>query len=125
MNLLSSIFKIVIFSIVYIVGLIFLSPIIDHLFTSLEADKDKKETNLQILFEIIIHSMVLVVLWYLLDKYLKKYLEYLLDIKMKDMTETTMEIISGIILVGLQKNLIDKLSYITYQHPFRLADLYE
>ena len=117
----NSILKITLFSTIYVIVLIFLSPIIDHLFTSLE-DKDLKQIT--DLFEIIIHSMVLIVLWYLLDKYFKKYLEYLLDIKMKDMTETAMEIISGIILVGLQNNLIQKLSYITYEHPFRLIDVY-
>jgi len=120
----NSIVKITLFSTIYVIVLIFLSPIVDHLFTSLDEDKAKQENNLQILFEIITHSMVLVVLWYLLDKYFKKFLENLLDIKMRDITETAMEIISGIILVGLQNNLIQKLSYITYEHPFRLVDVY-
>ena len=120
----NSIVKITLFSTIYVIVLIFLSPIVDHLFTSLDEDKAKQENNLQILFEIITHSMVLVILWYLLAKYFKKFLENLLDIKMKDITETAMEIISGIILVGLQNNLIQKLSYITYEHPFRLVDVY-
>jgi hypothetical protein len=43
---------------------------------------------------------------------------------MEGITETAMEVISGIILVGLQRNLIQKLEYITYEHPFRFVDLY-
>jgi len=38
---------------------------------------------------------------------------------MKEPSEKLMDFISAIVLVGLQKNLILKLEYITYQHPFR------
>ena len=41
--------KLAIFSSVYITVLIFFSPAIDHLFTSLEQDKAIKEENWQIL----------------------------------------------------------------------------
>ena len=34
--------------------------------------------------------------------------------------ENIQDLIQGIVLVGLQKNLIDKLNYITYRNPFRL-----
>lgn len=118
------IFKLIIFTIIYIVVLLILSPFIDHIFTSLKEDEDKKESNIQILLEIILHSILLVVLWYLSDRYFRRYLEHLLDIKMEGITETAMEVISGIILVGLQRNLIQKLEYITYEHPFRFVDLY-
>ena len=42
------IIKLSIFSSIYVIVLIFISPAIDHLFTSLEEDKLIKETNLQI-----------------------------------------------------------------------------
>lgn len=124
MNIYSDIIKLIIFTIIYIVSLLIVSPSIDHLFTSLEEDKDKKESNIQILFEIISHSILLIVLWYLSDRYFRRFLERLLDINMEGITETSMEVISGIILVGLQRNLINKLEYITYKHPFRFIELY-
>lgn len=114
-----------VFSTIYIIVLIFLAPFIDHLFTSLEEDIDKKETNLQILWEIILHVVVLTILWYFLHKYLRGNLEKLMDIKIKEATKTAIDIISAIALVGLQRNLINKLKYISYEHPFRLTDLYK
>jgi undecaprenyl pyrophosphate phosphatase UppP len=116
--------RLCIFSTVYIVVLIFLAPFIDHLFTSLEVDKDKHETNIQILVEIILHTIVLAISWFFLHKYLRQYLEKIMDIKMKEATKTAIDIVSAVALVGLQRNLIQKLKYISYEHPFRLADLY-
>lgn len=118
------IFKLIIFTIIYIVVLLILAPFIDHIFTSLKEDEDKKESNIQILFEIIAHSILIVLLWYLSGKYFRELLENILNINMKGMTETAMEVLSGVILVGLQRNLIQKLEYITYEHPFRFVDLY-
>lgn len=118
------ILKLIIFTIIYIVVLLILAPFIDHIFTSLKEDEDKKESNIQILFEIIAHSILIVLLWYLSGKYFRELLENILNINMKGMTETAMEVLSGVILVGLQRNLIQKLEYITYEHPFRFVDLY-
>tara|TARA_B100001063_G_C16481587_1_gene412873 strand:- start:93 stop:473 length:381 start_codon:yes stop_codon:yes gene_type:complete len=117
--------RLCIFSTVYIIVLIFLAPLIDHLFTSLETDIDKKETNFQILMEIIIHTIVLAISWYFLHKYLREYLENFMNIKMREATKTAIDIISAIALVGLQRNLIQKLKYISYKHPFRFAELYK
>ncbi len=119
------ILRLCIFSTIYIVILIFIAPLIDHMFTSLETDIDKKESNLQILIEIIIHTIVLAISWYFLHKYLRKYLENFTNIKMQEATKTAVDIISAIALVGLQRNLISKLKYISYEHPFRLTDLYK
>lgn len=116
--------RISLFSIVYVLLLIFIAPFIDHLFTSLEEDKILKENNFQILFEIIGHLIVISIVWYLLNTYLVLLLEKLLNIKIKEATKTTVGIVGSIALVGLQKNLIDKLKYISYEHPFRAKDLY-
>jgi TctA family transporter len=118
------IFKLIIFTIIYIVVLLTISPFIDHIFTSLKEDEDEKESNIQILLEIIAHSILIVLLWYLSGKYFRELLENILNINMKGMTETAMEVLSGVIVVGLQRNLIQKLEYITYEHPFRFVDLY-
>lgn len=117
--------RLCVFSTIYIVVLIFLAPFIDHLFTTLEEDVNKRETNVQILVEIILHTIVLAISWYFLHKYLRKYLEKIINIKMKEATKTAIDIISAVALVGLQRNLIQKLKYISYEHPFRLTDLYE
>jgi len=116
--------KLIIFSSVYIIFLIFLSPFIDHLFTTLDQDKVKKETNLQILMEIILHVIVLTIIWYWTNKYLKKFLENILKVQIKEHTKTAIDFMAAVALVGLQKNLIDKLKYISFEHPFRLTDLY-
>ena len=113
-----------IFSSIYVIVLIFMAPFIDHLFTSLDEDELIKENNFQILFEIIIHVVVLTISWYFLHKYLSGALESLLDIKIKEATKTGIDFISAIALIGLQRNLIDKLEYISLEHPFRLNDLY-
>jgi len=117
-------FRLSFFSTVYIIILIFISPFLDHIFTSLEQSIDKKESNLQILGEIIIHLIVISIVWYFLHKNLRNYLEIIMNIKIKEATQTAIDIISAIALVGLQKNLIEKLEYITISHPFRLTDLY-
>jgi len=126
MNIFNNIFvKLSIISSIYVIALIFISPIIDHAFTSLEEDKLIKETNLQILSEIIMHVMVLTIMWYFLHNSLKFILRKLLSIKIKETTQTAIDFISALALIGLQRNLIDKLKFITLEHPFRLTKLYE
>ena len=117
--------RISIFSVIYILLLIFLAPLIDHLFTTLDEDKKLKENNFQILLEIILHLIVISVVWYLLNTYLVLLLERIFNIKIKEATKSTVGIVGSIALVGLQKNLIDKLKYITIIHPFRIGDLYD
>ncbi len=125
MNIFNNIFvKLAVFSSIYVIVLIFIAPFIDHLFTSLEEDKLIKETNLQILLEIILHVIVLTIAWYWLHKFLRSFLERLLKIKIKEATQTAIDFISALALIGLQKNLIDKLEYITIEHPFRITELY-
>ena len=126
MNILSFIpLRLSLFATIYVIILIFLSPFIDHLFTTLDEDKKIKENNLQILGEIILHIIVLIITWYFLHKYLRKILETLLDIKMREATKSAINIAAGITLVGLQRNLLEKLEYITIEHPFRMTDLAE
>ena len=116
--------RISIFCVIYILLLIFLAPLIDHIFTTLDDDKKLKENNFQILGEIILHLIIISIVWYLLNKYLVILLEGILNIKIKEATKSTVGIVGSIALIGLQKNLIEKLEYITLTHPFRLTDLY-
>jgi hypothetical protein len=116
--------KISLFSVIYLLILITVSPLIDHIFTSLDEDIIVKENRLQILGEIIGQIVVMVVLWHYINLYVGSYLEKTFNIQIKVATKTAINVISSIALIGLQKNLIDKLEYITLSHPFRLADLF-
>ena len=111
-------FKVSIFNIVYVSILIIISPIIDNLFTSLEEDLDKQENKLQIFLEIVIQLILVSIIWYYLHKFLKGTIETKLNFKIKSATENAINFISSIALIGLQKNLLDKLEYITDIHPF-------
>jgi|TARA_B110000971_G_C20031584_1_gene511688 hypothetical protein len=112
--------KIPIVATVYVIVLIFISPIIDHLFTNMEEDLHKNESDIEILSEIISQIIVISIAWYFLHGFLRVNLEKLLNIKIKEGTKTAIDFVSAVVLVGLQKNLIDKLSYITSSHPIRL-----
>ena len=115
--------RISVFSTIYVVVLIFVSPMIDHLFSSLEDDEKLGENNLQILGEIIIHVIVLAIAWFSLHKFLSHNMEIYVGLKMQEPTRMAVDFISAIALVGLQSNLIDKLKYITIEHPFRISDI--
>tara|TARA_A100001015_G_C14997192_1_gene716707 strand:+ start:1070 stop:1456 length:387 start_codon:yes stop_codon:yes gene_type:complete len=118
----NTIFRLAFFSSIYIIILILLSPFIDHLFTPLEEYEKQKNKNLKILGEIILHIIVLAISWYYLKFYLKKILEWLIGSKIKIQTSTAIDIIASIALIGLQNNLITKIKYITFEHPFRMSD---
>tara|TARA_A100001015_G_C14949338_1_gene696036 strand:+ start:821 stop:1207 length:387 start_codon:yes stop_codon:yes gene_type:complete len=119
----NTVFRLSIFSSIYIIILILLSPFIDHLFTPLEYYEKKKDKNFEILGEIIIHIIVLTISWFYLNKYLKKFLESIFSISIKQHTSTAIDFIASIALIGLQNNLITKIKYITFEHPFRLSDI--
>lgn len=93
--------------IINFVPIFIFSPVIDHLFGSL----DKNKNDYVILIEIFMHIFVLTLFW-------KTVTVLILDKFKHD--ENIQDLIQGIVLVGLQKNLIDKLNYITYRNPFRL-----
>lgn len=112
--------KLSIFTTVYLLVLIFFAPGLDHLFTTLEEDKKKKENNFQILGEVILHVIVLAVGWFWMNNFLRKTIEGVLKVTIKEQTLTAIEMITALALIGLQKNLIEKLEYITIEHPFRL-----
>jgi hypothetical protein len=108
---------------VYIVILIIVSPMVDHFFDKLPADIRERDPNPIILLEIIGHIIVLSIAWFLIDKYASYFLRIYANIRIADNTQTAVDIVSGVALVGLQKNLIAKLTYITGEHPFRVLDL--
>ena len=116
--------KLSIFTSVYLIVLVFLAPTIDHLFTTLEEDEKNKENNSRILVEIIIHVVLLAISWFWINKFLKGSLEKLLNVTIKEQTDNAIEMITALALIGLQKNLINKLEYITLEHPFRITKIF-
>jgi hypothetical protein len=116
--------KFIIFVVFYEIFLILFSPIIDHTFTTLDQDKLLKETNMEILVEIIAHIVVLTVTFLLLDK-LTYIIIKLIRAKNFGAYKTTAELLTAITLIGLQRNLMSKLNYITHEHPFRLVKIEE
>lgn len=118
-------FKISLFSTVYLLILMTVSPMIDHIFTTLDEDIDQKENNFQIFGEISLHVIIITIVWYYINLYARDYLEKVFDLKVKVATKTAINVVSSIALIGLQKNLIEKLEYVTIEHPFRMTDLYD
>ena len=78
---------------------------------------------MKIFLEVIIHIIVLSTVWYYTDNNLQIFLENLLNTKISENTELLIDITSGIVLVGLQYNLITKLNYLSLNHPFRSFNL--
>lgn len=110
--------KFLVFIIIYEIFLIMFSPVIDHAFTTLDQDKLLKETNTEILTEIIMHIIVLTVSFLFLDKGIQIIIKGI-RVKNIEAYKTAAELLTAITLIGLQRNLIDKLNYITHEHPFR------
>ena len=83
----------------------------------MEEDIEKKENKILIFGEIIVQLVLVSIIWFYLYTFIKKYIEKIFDIKVKLATENTINFISSIALIGLHKNLIDKLEYITGIYP--------
>ena len=104
-------------SVIYTMILFIVAPIIDHAFTPL----DKNESNIEILLESITQLLTVSVIWYLMDQFIVHAINKYLNIRNMEMISKVMEIVTAIVLIGLQTNLIGKLEYITNEHPFRLT----
>tara|TARA_B100000282_G_C31567609_1_gene415105 strand:+ start:52 stop:444 length:393 start_codon:yes stop_codon:yes gene_type:complete len=111
-----------IFLVIYSITFLFLGPIIDHLFTTLEEDEKKKENNLDILKEVIYHLIAIAFIWYISYLLYEPILIKLLHIKNETGVKITMNIIRSIILIGTQRSLLDKIKYLTFTHPIKLTD---
>lgn len=111
-----------IFLVIYSLTFLFLGPVIDHLFTTLEEDEKNKENNLQILKEVIYHLITISFIWYISYLLYEPILIKLLDIKNETGVKITMNIIRSIILIGTQRSLINKIRYLTLTHPIKLTD---
>ena len=104
---------------IFFIPLLVIAPLLDHFFTSIEDDVEKKERKSQIVVEVLLHLVVLVILWYMIYQILHHTLKKYLRIKMDEHIKDGYGIVGAVVLVGLQKNLIEKLNYLTVSHPIR------
>ena len=110
-----TILNFIIIIIIYVTILKIFSPIIDHEFGHL----DKNKSNIYIYISIISQIFIISIFWIFIHKFIKYILKRYLNIKISEESKNIIDIISAIVLIGLQKNLIDKLEYITLEHPYR------
>jgi len=114
-------FKLVIVIIIYIFVLFTIAPFIDHTFTSLHKD----ETNMEILWEIILQLITVAVVWYYLNNLLLIVIKKYVNLSGLNRIESVVGIVSGLMFIGLQTHLKNKLNYITHEHPFRIFQFTE
>ena len=95
--------------------LLVFAPMVDHIFYI--DHKLDESTDLEIFITIIIHIILLGLLIYLFHYYIvKKYINYF---KLNETYVKIIDLILGLTLVGLQRNLVFKLRYISNRHPIR------
>lgn len=113
--------KILFATVIYIIVLFIISPILDHSFSPL----DEEESNLEIMLEIIGQIIALTVVWYIISEYFIIKLNNYLGLKDNKIIGKAREVISAVIIVGLQTHLVSKLEYLTHKHPFRFLNIYD
>ena len=110
-NFLSVFFLVIVIS----TFLLIFAPIVDHIFYI--DHKLDETTDLEIFIIILMHMILLGVLIYLFHFYIvKKYINYF---KLNKTYIKIIDLIIGLTLVGLQRNLISKLRYMSNKHPIR------
>ena len=105
-----------IYSVLYFTVLVHISSIIDNLFTDLDTDIKMGVSKRRITIDIVCHLLVIVLSLYFVHLVLKETMQKY--IPFGPHTNDSINIVCGISLVGLQRNLIDKLKYITGEYQF-------
>lgn len=113
--------KILLVTILYIIILFIVSPILDHAFSPL----DEEESNLEIMLEIIGQIIALTIVWYIISEYFIIKLNNYLGLNGNKIIDKARNVITAVIMVGLQTHLVSKLEYLTHRHPFRFLNIYE
>jgi len=113
--------KIIAVLLFYVSVLLFIAPLIDHMFTPLHTE----DTNLEILTEVLFQLILVSVLWFYLSKEMFRIADSYIHIKDLKGIHRITGIASGVLLIGLQKNLLNKLQYITKEHPFRYIRIFD
>lgn len=98
--------------------LLFTSPIIDHFFyVHHKIDEiDKHKVYLMILLHIfIVGSLIVSIHYFIIDNYLR----YFKIFKHEKYIKILIDLIITLSLIGLQRNLLFKIRYISSHHPIR------
>ena len=119
--MLENILKICIVSLVHIFILFSIAPIIDNAFSPLQ----KKDSNSEILFEIITQLLFISIAWSVLNQYVLKAINRYFKIRHTKVINNITNTISSLVLIGLQSHLINKLQYITHEHPLRVFQIFD
>ena len=119
--MLENILKICIVSLIHIFILFSIAPIIDNAFSPLQKD----ETNAEILFEIITQLLFISIVWSVLNQYVLKAINRYFKIHDTKVINNITSTISSLVLIGLQSHLINKLKYITHEHPLRVFQIFD
>ena len=110
----------IIITTIYCIILFIIAPIVDHAFSPLH----KEETNTEIFLELLMQIITISIIWYYLKTGINSIINKYIHIKNIKVIDTSIAIISGLILVGLQSHLKSKLEYITHEHPFRIMRIF-
>ena len=78
---------------------------------------------MSILKEIILHIILICIIWSFYELYLNEFIIKIFNIKLKKVYGIILNIVLSILLIGTQKNLLDKINYVTFTHPFRLSEI--
>ena len=101
--------------IIVISFLLVFAPMVDHVFYL--DHKIEESTDLEVFIIILVHIMLLGVLIYLFHFYIvRKYIKFF---KLNETYIKIIDLILGLTLVGLQRNLLYKLRYLSNRHPIR------
>ena len=119
--MINNLLRICIASLIHIFILFSLAPIIDHAFSPL----NKQETDSRILFEIITQLLCISLIWSVLNNYVLKPINRYFKIHKTKFIGNITNTISSLVLIGLQSHLINKLKYITHEHPLRIFQIFK
>ena len=91
------------------------APMIDHVFYI--DHKIEESTDSEVFIIILVHIMLVGILIYLFHFYIvRKYIKFF---KLNETYIKIIDLILGLTLVGLQRNLVYKLRYLSNRHPIR------
>ena len=119
--MLENILKIGIVSLIHIFILFSIAPIIDNAFSPLQ----KNNSNSEILFEIVTQLLFVSIVWSVLNQYVLKAINRYFKIRYTKVINNITSTISSLVLIGLQSHLINKLKYITHEHPLRIFQIFD
>ena len=114
-NYIIKLLKLAILSFVFSVILFMVSPIIDELFTKF----DKKKSKIRLFIEIMFQLLVTLIVWDILNICIYNILHKIIVFKDHKYMNQATEIITGIILLGSQKHLLNKIDYLSESHFIR------